>query len=127
MFWERFENLCNKQNIKPNPLAKNIGISSGSVSKWKAGGTPNGESLLTIANHFNCSIDYLLGRTNNPKINHEIGKKEMIAEKLNEINYLSNEDLKFISQFHMLSDEDKKEIVILLELKCKKTNQKMSG
>ena len=35
MFWERFYNLCLQKNTKPNPVAKEIGISSGIVTKWK--------------------------------------------------------------------------------------------
>ncbi len=66
MFWDRFYELCTKLNTKPNPLAKEIGISSGVLNKWKNGTIPNGETLCKIANYFNCSVDYLLGRTNEP-------------------------------------------------------------
>ncbi len=69
MFWERFYELCLKNHTKPNPLAKEIGISSGVITKWKSGGTPNGEMLIKIADYLNCSVDYLLGRTDNPEIN----------------------------------------------------------
>lgn len=33
MFWERFYELCLKNHTKPNPLAKEIGISSGVITK----------------------------------------------------------------------------------------------
>lgn len=69
MFWERFYELCLKNGTKPNPLAKEIGISSGVITKWKSGGIPNGEMLIKIADYLDCSVDYLLGRTDNPKIN----------------------------------------------------------
>lgn len=66
MFWENFYEACVKQGTKPNPLGKEIGISSGIISKWKTENTlPNGETLLKIADRLNCSIDYLLGRTDN--------------------------------------------------------------
>lgn len=68
MFWERFENLCNEKGIKPNPVAAKIGIKSGTVTKWKNGTIPTGETLIKIANFFNVSIDYLLGRTDIPSI-----------------------------------------------------------
>lgn len=71
MFWERFYSLCLNKQIKPNPLAKKLGISSGIITKWKDGGIPNGETLIKIADYFNCSVDYLLGRTNIPEINRE--------------------------------------------------------
>ena len=66
MFWERFYELCIKNGTKPNPLAKEIGISSGVITKWKSGGIPNGEMLIKIADYLDCSVDYLLGRTDNP-------------------------------------------------------------
>ena len=63
MFWERFYNLCLEKDTKPNPVAKKIGISSGIVTKWKNEDTlPNGETLLKIADYFDVSVDYLLGR-----------------------------------------------------------------
>lgn len=46
-------------------LSKATGISSGNISDWKSGRSkPNAEALVKIANHFTCSVDYLLGRTN---------------------------------------------------------------
>lgn len=69
MFWERFSDLCSQKNLKPNPVAKEIGVSSGIVSKWKNLGTlPSGETLLKIADYFDCSVDYLLGRTASPSV-----------------------------------------------------------
>ena len=67
-YWERFENLCGNIEKKPNPVGKEIGVSSSTITKWKNGAIPNGEILLKVANYFNCSIDYLLGRTDEPKI-----------------------------------------------------------
>ena len=70
MFRKRFYELCINKNTKPNPVAKDIGISSGVVTKWKNGTTiPNGETLIKIADYLDCSVDYLLGRTDNPEVN----------------------------------------------------------
>lgn len=62
MFWDRFYQLCIKHDTKPNPVAKSLGISSGVLTKWKSGGTPNGETLAKIADYFGVTVDYLLGR-----------------------------------------------------------------
>jgi transcriptional regulator with XRE-family HTH domain len=61
MFWERFYGLCQRVGKKPNPVGKEIGLSSGIISKWKAGGIPNGETLMKLSKYFNVSVDYLLG------------------------------------------------------------------
>ena len=66
MFWERFYERCIAANTKPNPVGKAIGVSSGIITKWKQGGIPNGETLAKIADYLDCSVDYLLGRTDNP-------------------------------------------------------------
>lgn len=66
MFWERFNTLCFENNTKPNPVAKELGISSGIITKWKNGSLPNSDTLLKIADYFNVSVDYLLGRSDHP-------------------------------------------------------------
>lgn len=49
-------------------MKKEIGISSGIVSKWKISGILlNEETLIKIADYLNRSIDYLLGRIDIPK------------------------------------------------------------
>ena len=64
MFWDRFFALCQRNGKKPNPVGKEIGLSSGIISKWKNGGIPTGETLIKLARYFDVSVDYLLGRAN---------------------------------------------------------------
>ncbi|MEE5993834.1 MAG: helix-turn-helix transcriptional regulator [Oscillospiraceae bacterium] len=63
-FWEVFSSLCAEIGKKPNPVVKEIGVSSAAIANWKAGSIPNGETLMKIADYFHVSVDYLLGRTN---------------------------------------------------------------
>lgn len=67
MFWDIFYKVCIEQGTKPNPVAKQIGISSSTVTSWKNGGIPNGETLLKLSDYLGVSTDYLLGRTDEPK------------------------------------------------------------
>lgn len=69
IFWERFTILCEQNNCKPNTVTKLLGLSTATATHWKNGRIPNGDVLIKIADHFNCSIDYLLGRTDTPEIN----------------------------------------------------------
>jgi len=69
MFWERLYGLCEKQGCKPNTVAKAIGLSNATATGWKQGSIPSGEALIKLADYFDCSIDYLLGRTENPEVN----------------------------------------------------------
>ncbi len=67
MFWNIFYRLCLDKGTKPNAVAKQLGISSASVTKWKNGSQPSSANLNKIAGYFNVTVDYLLGNT---------GKKE---------------------------------------------------
>lgn len=72
LFWERFYDMCILKGTKPNPVAEKIDVSSGVVTKWKTQDTlPNGDNLIKIADYLDCSVDYLLGRTDNP-ISHKM-------------------------------------------------------
>ena len=69
MFYERLLHLCNERHTKITPLLQKINISTGNISKWKNGVLPQGETLIKIANYFNVSLDYLVGRTDKPEVN----------------------------------------------------------
>lgn len=47
-------------------LLKELQLSKSAISRWRSGVLPNGEILIKIADFFECSIDYLVGRTNDP-------------------------------------------------------------
>ncbi len=68
MFWDNFYNACVQKGTKPNPLAKELNLASGSMTTWKNGKIPNGETLIKIADYLGVSVDYLLGRTENPNL-----------------------------------------------------------
>jgi len=69
VFWERFYALCISKGTKPNPVAKEIGISSGILTRWKSEDTlPSGETLVKLADYLGCSVDYLLGRDTSEEV-----------------------------------------------------------
>ena len=96
MFWDQFIKLCTELNTKPNPVAKELGISSGILTKWKNGSLPSTDALLKISEYFNVSIDYLLGRTEqkNASMNNgsviNSGSNNNIQNRNNIINSNSN-------------------------------------
>lgn len=66
MFWETFYELCKLNKTTPTALCLKLGLSNAVATKWKKGSSlPNSETLIKIADSLNCSIDYLLGRTQN--------------------------------------------------------------
>lgn len=61
--------LLKKRGVSED-LSRNTGISSGNISDWKSGRSKPGlNSLIKIADYFDCSVDYLLDRTNISELN----------------------------------------------------------
>lgn len=61
MFWTQFQLLCSKIGKSPNGVAKEIGLSSGTVTFWKNGKIPKSDTLKKLADYFGVTVDYLLG------------------------------------------------------------------
>ncbi|MDE7394781.1 MAG: helix-turn-helix domain-containing protein [Clostridiales bacterium] len=63
-FTARLTELMEEKNITLRQLEKEVGINHSSVSRWLAGKTlPNIDYLCKLADYFDCSADFLLGRT----------------------------------------------------------------
>lgn len=60
MFWEQYQNLCQQIGKSPNGVAKELGLSSGTVTFWKNGKIPKSDTLQKIADYFNVTVDQLL-------------------------------------------------------------------
>lgn len=61
MFWKKFYDLCCENGKSPNKIAKEIGISSGAITKWKNGTEPQPLTLKKIADYFGVSVEYFKG------------------------------------------------------------------
>ncbi|HEM3171202.1 helix-turn-helix domain-containing protein [Streptococcus suis] len=68
--FEKIKELCKKQGISLNQLEDKLGFSQNYIYSMKKG-NPKVENLQKIADYFNVSTDYLLGRTDNPRIADE--------------------------------------------------------
>lgn len=65
--FERIKDLADKHRISLNDLEDKLGISRNSLYGIKKA-NPKSDRLQEIADYFNVSTDYLLGRTDNPVI-----------------------------------------------------------
>ncbi len=63
MFWEKYSELCEKNNFSPIETAKAMGISDVTCTELENGAMPTSDILLLAADRFDCSVDYLLDRT----------------------------------------------------------------
>ena len=59
MFWNNFIFYCAKNNKAPNTVAKELNLSSGSITAWKNGVKPRLTTLSKIADYFNITIEDL--------------------------------------------------------------------
>lgn len=100
--FEKIKELCKKQGISLNQLEDKLGFSQNYIYSIKKG-NPKVENLQKIADYFKVSTDYLLGRTDNPRIAtdndvQEIDFKEMAAESMSYDGMpLNDEDIDLIA------------------------------
>jgi transcriptional regulator with XRE-family HTH domain len=69
-FAERFTQLREERKLSTNDISRKLGI--GQATVWRYGKNeikPNFYNLLKLAEIFGVSLDYLVGRTDNPNVN----------------------------------------------------------
>ena len=70
MFYERYISLCDNKKVAPSKVAIECGFNKGSVSVWKKkyqegeDVKPSSEILIKLADYFDVSTDFLLGKNN---------------------------------------------------------------
>lgn len=66
---KRIKELCDKHNISVNKMLTESGAGARTYHNILAGSHPSTDKASKIADYLDCSVDYLLGRTDNPEIN----------------------------------------------------------
>lgn len=115
MFWDIFNKICENNNTKPNTVAKNIGVSSATCTKWKNGAIPNGETLLKLADYLKVSTDYLLGRTEQQKA---INNDNVV--KMSKFDETTTQVAEMFSQMNLI--DKSKVLSLMVELSQKKVS-----
>ncbi len=65
----RLKELREKKGVSQLKLAMDLNMNQNSVSRYETGARQaDYETLIAFADYFNVSVDYLLERTENPKI-----------------------------------------------------------
>ena len=66
----RLKEVRKKRNISQLKLAMDLDMNQNSISRYETGEREaDYATLIRFADYFNVSVDYLLGRTNNPETN----------------------------------------------------------
>ena len=69
MQFKNLRSVREDRDIKQKDIAKHLNVSQNTYSQYETGVISlTAEVLIKLANFYNVSIDYLLDRTNNPKI-----------------------------------------------------------
>lgn len=69
LFSTRLKSLRNQKQLTMVDIAEALNINKTSVFTWESTKTiPSTEKLIELADYFNVSIDYLVGRSDDPTI-----------------------------------------------------------
>ncbi|MDG0818821.1 helix-turn-helix domain-containing protein [Staphylococcus equorum] len=93
--FQRIQNLANKNGLSIAELERILNLSNGSIARWKKS-APSSKGLTLIADYFDVSVDYLLGRE----------KEEYSGEKEDEVQMFRDKDA-----FDNLSPEDQEKVL----------------
>ncbi|WP_247943261.1 helix-turn-helix domain-containing protein [Streptococcus oralis] len=97
--FEKIKELAKKRGKSLGQVEEDLGYGRNTLYKIK-NSTPNAERISEIANYFNVSTDYLLGRTENPviakddKANAYLGpaETELVAAFRNQTQNMTEEE-----------------------------------
>lgn len=97
--FEKIKELAKKRGKSLGQVEEDLGYGRNTLYKIK-NSTPNAERIAEIANYFNVSTDYLLGRTDNPaianddKVNSYLGPAEtgLVAAFRNQTQNMTEEE-----------------------------------
>ena len=113
--FDRIKELAKKQGLSINLLEEKLGYSRNTIYNLK-NSKPSTERISEIADYFNVSTDYLLGRADNPAI---ADKEQFFFEgKEVDVEQLASTAMRFNGK--PLSGEDKKAIQNIIEIYLRK-------
>ena len=93
MFKDVFVQLLQSKSITAYKLSQDTGIPQSALSHYKAGTKlPSAENLCILSEYFNCSIDYLLGRTDVPEVNRKVVHTPYYDEDIASAPYIAADD-----------------------------------
>nr|DAP37848.1 MAG TPA: repressor protein [Caudoviricetes sp.] len=97
--YERVQELSKKQGISVRELGDKLGIGPTTLYKWKTQ-IPKSDILVKVANYFDVSTDYLLGRTDNKNLLDDSKKQKPEIQSLaRKMDDFSQSDLEAVEDF----------------------------
>ena len=65
---ERIKVTAKRKGVSVKEVLENVGLGFNTMSNKKTS-MPKADNIAKIADYLGCSVDYLLGRTDNPEVN----------------------------------------------------------
>lgn len=108
----RLKTLRNEKGYNQTYVAKQLGITQQAYANYERGARqPDNETLVKLADLFNVSVDYILGRTDDRNPNNSLDKQ------------LEGIDFALWGEVHDLTDEEKQDIINFVKFTKSKRNQ----
>ena len=102
---ENLRKLRVENGISQQQLGEALLVSQQSINKYENHNVePDVQGLISIAEYFDVSLDYLVGRT---EIREMVDKMKM--------SELTDEEMRLISRFRVLAEEQKKAVMSVME------------
>lgn len=106
MFADRLKELRKSRNITQTDFARSFHISNGTIGNWESGKRePNLETMQKIADYFNVTVDYLIGRSDNHSDQNPLDRQ------------LEGIDFALWGEVRDLTDDEKRDIIEFVKFK----------
>lgn len=70
VFGERLSSLRNSRSLSQQAIADILGVGKSAISMMESGNrAASADVLVALADYFDVSLDYLVGRTDKPEVN----------------------------------------------------------
>lgn len=98
-FHTNLRTLINEKTLTQKTIAENFNTTQQTISRWLNGkNEPDISTLIKLADYFDCSIDYLVGRENDFGI-------------ISGADILSSEEKELLASFRKLDGENKQRVI----------------
>ena len=65
----RIKGILKSKKVSASKMLMDLGMNKNALYTMQDGYLPRLDSIAKIADYLDCSVDYLLGRTDNPEVN----------------------------------------------------------
>lgn len=112
MYYENFEELCKKNNVKPSKVSRATGISTATLTSWKQGKyTPKQDKLQLVADFFHVSVDYLMTGKEPTDSKYTADTAHLVAQIRKDA-----ELTEALKKYFSMSEEQKKHVIATINM-----------